>query len=271
MMPSFIKTTLKICFLSVLYISCAIAMDDEDKNQLHVTHKIESHNAQDIDTPEEKKCCPHWGLTRWLWGIKEYTIDRWILCENDFNHSDPERAYIAVSGRSSDCFMDEGYFCNPCYAYNKYGPYNCFLSCCSSLLCCPFVTITHILCLPYQCCLCTPPDWHNEARRLAEEEKEARRLSMEKRVAQRVAIRERQEELEKAQRLVEEERWRNMTPEERMAEQDRLEAIRKQEAQYQAVQDMQHNLRINAQNYYNINVATGAAMGPAYYSGPAWR
>jgi hypothetical protein len=155
-MPSFIKATLTICFLSVFYISYAIAMDDEDKNELHVTHKIEPQKAHSNTLKEEEKqSCSHWGLTRWLYGIKEYAIDRCLLSGKDFNYRDPERAYVLrreISNQeyeildSSDCYICVCSDGSPAL-YGIGGSVQ-------ALCCCPCVTMIHMLCLPFQCYYC---------------------------------------------------------------------------------------------------------------------
>lgn len=193
-MPSFIKTTLIICFLSVFYVSCAIAMDDEDKNHLHVTHKIELQNDQSSPIKEEEKCCSHWGLSRWLYGIKEYR-DRCLLDRKDFERRDPERAYIVRQSSKPDEIMESSDCCycaclhansetccvrcaGICCVVCLMGSDSC-IECCIPTLCCPFATITHILCLPFQCCYCAPNQtflsYYSEPKSVTSKTKDAQR------------------------------------------------------------------------------------------------
>ena len=156
MYTSFIKTTLIICFLSIFSTSYVLAMDEEDRPTSIKTHKTESPNKQDSLAQEEKKCCPHWGLTRWLYGIKEYMIDRCLLGGKDFNAQDSERAYVLRRQISSEhyeiihssdcrcCVCADGSY-DPTPGYNKIFTYT---------LCCPIITMMHMVCLPFQCCYC---------------------------------------------------------------------------------------------------------------------
>ena len=99
----------------------------------------------------EQDNCNHWGLTHWLYGIKEYTIDRGIFCaNNNFDETYEDRTYRDTrNNHTSDCccvwlFTD----CEPCCFNNPVG----------SLLCLPFALPMHLLCLPYALYGCKKED-----------------------------------------------------------------------------------------------------------------
>ena len=140
--------------------------------------------SADLDDQKDE-CCTHWGLKRWVYGIKEYLIDS-LLCSRgkgfghlcgdcfsyDFERVDEDRAYISdeywKDAKSSDC---------------------CIIAHCSSwtaedpvvnLICCPLATITHLLCLPYSCCFPNKPLDHFEDYKKQKKEHEKREEWMRK-------------------------------------------------------------------------------------------
>lgn len=65
-------------------------------------------------------CCTHWGLKRWVYGIKEYVIDRCLCCTKcGFNPTDEERGYNenvkGVITTSDCCCIGHTSFCVACY------------------------------------------------------------------------------------------------------------------------------------------------------------
>jgi hypothetical protein len=94
----------------------------------------------------DKDCCTHWGLKRWVYGIKEYVIDRCMCCAMcGFNPIDEDRAYHHYNvfdevESTSDCCVCSG---------RDYGWYNNPII---GTLCFPFATTMHLICLPVACC-----------------------------------------------------------------------------------------------------------------------
>jgi hypothetical protein len=89
----------------------------------------------------------HWGFKRWLFGIKEYVIDRCLCCGTNIDPKDPTRAFSNIdSTETTDCsYLSE------------------VTSCCnnpvSATLCCPVFTFGHLVCLPVMCCFPTREQW----------------------------------------------------------------------------------------------------------------
>lgn len=106
-------------------------------------------------------CCTHWGLKRWVFGIKEYVIDRCLCCGCcGFDLMDGDRTYIKENryGRilTTDC------------CFLNFTENSLDLSCTDSdgginwvtgSICLPFAALTHLLCLPVACCYSTKDDW----------------------------------------------------------------------------------------------------------------
>ena len=86
----------------------------------------------------------HWGLQRWMLGIKEYVWDRSLCCAKDFSPKDPQRMFSdIVEKETSDC----------CFSWPDANVY-CNNPVCG-LICCPIAAFAHIVTCPLASCFCT--------------------------------------------------------------------------------------------------------------------
>ena len=111
MQVSLIKTLSVVffCFSFSLWI---------DARSMEISIEEEVHSGISICPnfgccKSDKDCCTHWGLKRWVYGIKEYIIDRSICCAGcGFNPVDEDRAYHHYAydnvQSTSDCCVCSG-------------------------------------------------------------------------------------------------------------------------------------------------------------------
>jgi len=160
---------LKYVSIAICCVVTALWTETQCMEEVSQPEKEISKNAQSSPTPEEEKCCSHWGISHWFSGIKEYTIDRCLLGGFGFNADDPDRAYITrketsagnYSVKTSDCcFVNEEVTpCLLCAADDNGGCVGAL--CCPvrtllATISCPLVSLCHILSLPFVCCESTP-------------------------------------------------------------------------------------------------------------------
>lgn len=146
--------------------------------------EVANQGDQEIAGRSDDECCTHWGLKRWVYGIKEYVVDSLLCsrgrgfcsdcCSYEFERVDEDRAYISYglfgtwsNADSSDCWLVA--YCTGLSTLIPVAP-----------LFCPLTTITHLLCLPYSCCFPNKPlDHFEEYKRKKEEHKAIMRKLLE--------------------------------------------------------------------------------------------
>lgn len=117
--------------------------------------RLKKSNEQKDTLRSDDECCTHWGLKRWVYGIKEYVIDRCLFCTMcGFNPRDEDRAYkeevFGVTTTSDCCCVGYTSYCIVCYN----NPI-------TSTLCFPLAATMHLLLLPCACCSPTNRDeWY---------------------------------------------------------------------------------------------------------------
>jgi hypothetical protein len=119
-------------------VSTPLATEDKKKERTRLKNSgDQEYTDRSGCCRSDDDCCIHWGLKRWIYGIKEYIIDRCLCCAMcGFNPMDKDRAYQRDE-YTSDC---------SCVV----------LSCCNNpitgTLCFPLVATIHLLSLPCACC-----------------------------------------------------------------------------------------------------------------------
>ena len=104
----------------------------------------------------EDEYCTHWGLKRWIYGIKEYIIDRCLCCTMcGFDPMDKDRAYQNDEFTSDCCCVFQSWCNNPI----------------TGTLCFPLVATTHLLCLSCACSNPNKDDWWYKQSKQKEEKK----------------------------------------------------------------------------------------------------
>jgi hypothetical protein len=123
----------------------------------YVDEKSSIPNNQKNEVKSDYECCTHWGLKRWIYGIKEYVIDRCICCTMcGFNHMDEDRAYIIDNKTYGEFTTDCG-----CVASTPYGNGCLHNNPITGTLCFPLAATMHLCCLPCACCSPTNRDeWY---------------------------------------------------------------------------------------------------------------
>ena len=100
-------------------------------------------------------CYTHWGLKRWIYGIKEYVIDRCLCCATPcvFDTIDGDRTYIKESTHGTSivttdcCLVAHSPLCSDLHGWID------------GTMCFPFAVLTHLISLPIVCCYPTKDDW----------------------------------------------------------------------------------------------------------------
>lgn len=148
-----------------------------------VEHNIDSNHSRGPSAlnsktqdglSEAENCCTHWGLKRWVYGIKEYVIDRCLFCTQcNFNPMDEERVYESI---------DKSFY-SDCCCVSLCGQINCdsyfFNNPIGGTLCFPLAATMHLLCLPFACCASNEEDGifgPTQRRRDAEKKEEEEKL-----------------------------------------------------------------------------------------------
>lgn len=93
----------------------------------------------------------HWGLKHWLFGIKEFIVDRCLCCARNMDEKDSTRAFIdPTMGYSTDCCClvnEEGHIRT--WTNNPLG----------GSICLPFAMVGHVCFLPVMCFFPTRDKW----------------------------------------------------------------------------------------------------------------
>lgn len=121
------------------------SMNESEEIRMGKIKQVTKQSDQKDASKPDEDGCTHWGLTRWVYGIKEYVIDRCICCTMcSFNHMDEDRAYRDdQNGVTTDCFCVG---LAPCYGGCLHN------NIVTGTLCFPLATTVHLLCLPCACC-----------------------------------------------------------------------------------------------------------------------
>lgn len=176
MLKSFLQTLVVTSIITLISFSPVIGMEyGEDGEDGYKASGVYAQPAENgiiedleeqrplVERPEETdKNCSHWGLSHWFSGIGEY-LERCLCCENAI---DENRAHITkqthrLRGReeerivgTSDCFC---LYPNVDYDTCR-DPAECDGWCDNPIggtLCCPFVALGHLCCLPCALCCCS--------------------------------------------------------------------------------------------------------------------
>lgn len=120
----------------------------------------QEEQSEDIGEPsccsstcyECDKCCTHWGFKRWVYGIKEYIVDRCLCCALPYvlDPIDGDRAYIKENTHETKIVTTD--CCFIAHVHNAEGWVD-------GTMCFPFAALTHLTCLPIACCYPTKDDW----------------------------------------------------------------------------------------------------------------
>lgn len=109
-----------------------------------------------------------WGIERWVYGIKEYLVDR-LICglSDDFDYADPDRYIIRAEDDTSDCAT------SPMRTESK------CMQLCGAIICCPFSVVFHLMICPCICCLMESKEMHREglAEVIRKEEEEKKMMT----------------------------------------------------------------------------------------------
>lgn len=132
--------------ISLFSSNVSSMQSDDEKTSLKSQHRSST-------SAKEKESCSHWGLTRWAFGIKEYT-------EEMFNCYSSKQWYF-------DNKTEKSYSYSSSYSRMPEDPTtNCWLEAWTggygrgSFCCCPCATLIHLCCLPCACCCITPYPMH---------------------------------------------------------------------------------------------------------------
>lgn len=130
---------LTIAIICVVFALCNIAQSMEED------HLVGTGTINQSVTEES---CTHWGLKHWVYGIKEYVIDRCLCCTLcSFNSMDEDRKYTNTDyDMTSDCCLVA---CSARYETC------CYNNPIGGTLCLPLAALTHLMGLPCACCSST--------------------------------------------------------------------------------------------------------------------
>jgi hypothetical protein len=159
-------------------------MDESELEKISSKTKPSDGQGNQEDSNKSDDHCTHWGLKRWIYGIKEYVIDRCLCCTMCyFDPMDKDRAFNVPGGSTSDCW---------CVVWSKSDTSVCLSNnLITGTLCLPLAITMHLLCLPCACCSPTNRDeWYGDhsPERKMYIEKEYKRIcdDMEQRKAMRL-------------------------------------------------------------------------------------